>query len=141
MHDPFSSALLPPSTVTQRSAIDARVIDPPELAALLLESYHDRRALQLVSAVQRWLNRARSIERAEKPLCINCRHVFHDAKPAAFAVAFIEVEEIAVVTGICGCCMRRAEREPGGVLAMAVKCWRSLWPDLVVAAPSSERSH
>jgi len=120
---------------SQRRPLEANVILFEELPALTEAALcGDLWAAQIVRALVGWRERAASSDLA--PQCINCNVLFAGAiQPAGFAVAHV-IDDVTIVTGICEGC-RQAEREH--LLAMAVRQWGELWPDLTVEAPTTTR--
>jgi hypothetical protein len=128
-----------PVVRSQRRPIEANIILCEEQLALTEAALcGDLWAAQIVQALVGWRERAGSSDLS--PQCINCNVLFAGAiQPAAFAFAHVIDDGVAIVTGICEGCREQAERELG-LLAMAVRRWRELWPDLMTVSPTTSRS-
>jgi hypothetical protein len=126
-----------PVVRSQCRPIEANVILCEEQLALAQAALcGDRWAAQIVQALVGWRERAASSDLA--PQCIGCDLLFAGAiAPSAFAIAHVIADGVCIVTGICEGC-RQGEREDG-LLAMAVRQWRELWPDLTVMAQTTTR--
>lgn len=122
--------------------IEGLVFDPLAVRELQEEAESgDVRARKLILALELWMMRAERSPPERAPHCIDCDAVFTVfTVPRAFAIALIPDEGTAVVTGVCKDCVEHAQREPGGVMSVAVRWWReNLWPDAQVLPPATER--
>jgi hypothetical protein len=116
----------------RKSRIQAFVLGRPELLELAADAARgDELAGKLVHAIAGWLSRAGTTELGQAPMCLDCPTTFHDGvEPTAFALALVEGDDTAIVTGVCQDCNERAERGDG-LLAVAIRRWREVWPDLL----------
>lgn len=116
----------------RKRQIQAFLFDRYELLELTADAAGgDKLAGQLVHAIAGWLSRAEAAAPGQAPMCLDCSVVFRAGlEPTAFALALVEGDDHAIVTGVCTDSNERAERGEG-LLAVAIARWRKeLWPDL-----------